>query len=85
MAQVSETCAGRGYGYVRVRVRVEVLLPASFKTSLCSFCSYLSQYLMVLDEKRLVSKGIHVGSQVWVWVKRQIPMGLPMPFTTKEA
>ena len=36
MARVSETRAGRGYGYMRVRVRVEILLPASFKTSLCS-------------------------------------------------
>ena len=38
---------------------------------------------MVLDEKRLVLKGIPVGSRVWV--KCRIPMGLPMPFATVGA
>ena len=38
------------------------------------------QNLMVLNEKRLVLKGIPMGSRVQVWVKCQIPMGLPMPF-----
>ena len=68
MAWVSKTCAGCRYGYMQVWVQVEILLPASFKT----FCSYLSQYLAVLDEQRLVMKGIPMGS----WVKPATGMGM---------
>ena len=79
--------AGNGMGFRNlcgswVWVRVEILLPVSFKTSLCSSktVKHWLRYSMVLVEKMLVLKGIPVGSWVWVWVEHWIPAGLPVPF-----